>query len=220
MTNDARTAGITAKIAVEKARREIPFGTMQPATVYKSSVDDQSFGHATALVHIDGNPPGQLNEVDVTDKGVYRPGDRVMVEYVEPQGAIIRGHMDCEERIELLPFSSATELSTGDVSGPGRVETDAVLIRVLLDFRVESAAQTWWRLTQGVGGTVLWEDVVSISTTYDSGPLSAEVLFDDGPMYAMCVDNGSGGWEAVTLTAVLSAGCSSVTVEGGGGGGE
>jgi hypothetical protein len=90
---DPRIIGATARAAADKVVREQPLPVMVPGTVVKSQQQPQ-FGEMSALVHIDGDPAGELRQVDVIDGRDYPSGARVMVEFVPPQGAVIRGALD------------------------------------------------------------------------------------------------------------------------------
>jgi hypothetical protein len=90
---DPRLLGATARAAAEKVAREYPQALMVPGTVIKT-MQQTGFGELSALVHVDGDPAGDLRQVDIIDGREYVSGTRVMVEFVPPHGAVIRGALD------------------------------------------------------------------------------------------------------------------------------
>lgn len=84
----AQIGGVIARQATDKAEREIRRSQYHPCTVH-SFTPPSDFGPTEAVVHMDGDPTEQLQQVVVATGIELLPGQRAIVVYNPPHQAIL-----------------------------------------------------------------------------------------------------------------------------------
>ena len=205
--HDAAMMRAVAQATVAKVDRDLPRPTLRPAKVMAVDSDDSAaLTYVTVLLAGD-RPDNPTTCVSLV--GHPAVGALVMVHWEPPQQFFVVGYLSrCDPRTELVRFSSASVLSDGAVSAPGRVETDGEIVEVFVDLRPSDTADTVWKVYQSDLSTLLAAVTVPAGQAAASQVVAVAVPFQTMPMFAVCENAGNQAWESVTVTCVMRMGCS------------
>lgn len=216
MGDDDRLMRETAKQTAALTQRDYPPAKLRPAKVI--AVDSDT---SAALLYVTVILAGDSVDNPTTCTslvGEPNVGDTVMVIWEPPQGLYVIGYLSrCVPRTQLMWFSAGYVTDIGEISAPGRVDSDCVLSRIIVDTGDIPATATLWRIMLADGTELTQVQHVGVQTTEVTLAPHLDVLYEDMPLFVECLDNGSADWVSVTFTLVARMGCTEIgTAEGGG----